>query len=196
MARISHLFPNTGNDYCPQTLFAYGAYKEDGTPNFGLFCWFSYCWTDNFGVMACIGEPKLTQDLIRKNRVFSANLITEKLLPLADYFGSTSGHSPDKMNIPFQWEKGAALDVPVLSDSPVVFELEAEKIIELNEQGSVLLVCKIHNVLHDEMLDQEDIPLAEKMAKIAPVSTTCATYFDWKGNPMANWGQLAPTIRK
>ena len=102
MARISHLFPNTGNDYCPQTLFAYGAYKEDGTPNFGLFCWFSYCWTDNFGVMACIGEPKLTQDLIRKNRVFSANLITEKLLPLADYFGSTSGHSPDKMNIPFR----------------------------------------------------------------------------------------------
>ncbi|HEY8499922.1 MAG TPA: hypothetical protein VIL89_04825 [Clostridia bacterium] len=32
------------NKFCPQALFLYGTYKEDGTPNFGLFCWFSYCW--------------------------------------------------------------------------------------------------------------------------------------------------------
>ena len=25
------------NDFCPQTLFLYGTYKEDGAPNFGLF---------------------------------------------------------------------------------------------------------------------------------------------------------------
>lgn len=24
-------------DFCPQTLFLYGTYKEDGTPNFILF---------------------------------------------------------------------------------------------------------------------------------------------------------------
>lgn len=27
------------NDFCPQTLFIFGTYKEDGTPDFGLFCW-------------------------------------------------------------------------------------------------------------------------------------------------------------
>ena len=43
------------NDFCPQTLFLYGTYKEDGTPNFGLFCWFSYIWDSELGVMACIG---------------------------------------------------------------------------------------------------------------------------------------------
>ena len=47
--------------------------------------------------MACIGEDKLTKDLIRKTGVFSANLVTEELLPLADYYGNTSGYSADKM---------------------------------------------------------------------------------------------------
>ena len=50
------------------------------------------------GVMACIGEEKLTKDLIRKNGVFSANLVTESLLPLSDYYGNTSGRNhADKM---------------------------------------------------------------------------------------------------
>lgn len=41
MAKISR---QATNDFCPQTLFLYGTYKEDKTPDFGLFCWFSYCW--------------------------------------------------------------------------------------------------------------------------------------------------------
>ena len=47
------------NRFCPQSLFLYGTYKEDNTPNFGLFCWFSYYWDKEMGVMACIGENKL-----------------------------------------------------------------------------------------------------------------------------------------
>ena len=47
------------NDFCPQTLFLYGNYKENGTPDFGLFCWFSYIWLeDGLGVMACIDVYK------------------------------------------------------------------------------------------------------------------------------------------
>ena len=61
------------NDLCPQTLFTYGTFREDGQPNFGLFCWFSYCWFDELGVMCAIGGHKQTQDRILANRVFSAN---------------------------------------------------------------------------------------------------------------------------
>lgn len=43
------------NDICPQTLFVYGSMNEDGTPDFGLFCWFSYCWFDQLGVICAIG---------------------------------------------------------------------------------------------------------------------------------------------
>lgn len=48
--------------------------------------------------MISIGEEKRTKDLIRKNGVFSANLVSEQLLPLADYYGCTYGRiTPDKM---------------------------------------------------------------------------------------------------
>lgn len=32
---MSKLSVPIGNDYCPQTLFLYGTYKENGEPNFG-----------------------------------------------------------------------------------------------------------------------------------------------------------------
>jgi hypothetical protein len=59
------------NNFCPQTLFIYGTYKEDNTPNFGLFCWFSYYWDNGMGVMACIGEKTLTKERILAKKVFS-----------------------------------------------------------------------------------------------------------------------------
>jgi len=87
------------NNFCPQTLFLYGTYKEDNTPNFGLFCWFSYYYEKEMGVMAFIGEKKLTKDRIKANKVFSANLVTEEILPIADYFGNKRGYDNDKINI-------------------------------------------------------------------------------------------------
>jgi hypothetical protein len=70
------------NDFCPQTLFVYGTRNEDGKPNFGLFCWFSYCWLDQLGVICAIGGSKRTLANIRRNGVFSANLVVEDNLPL------------------------------------------------------------------------------------------------------------------
>lgn len=81
---------NPTNAYCPQTFYTYGTYKEDGTPNFGLFCWFGFCWDGELSIMACIGGEKLTKDRIRATGRFSANLVTEELLPLANYFGNKS----------------------------------------------------------------------------------------------------------
>ena len=73
------------NIFCPQALFMYGTNKEDGTPNFGTFTWFSYCWDEDLSVMAYIGGGKMTIDRIHAEKVFSANLVTESLLPLASY---------------------------------------------------------------------------------------------------------------
>jgi len=93
------------NNLCPQTMFLYGTYKDDGTPNFGLFCWLSYYWDSQLGVMACIGGEKLTKDRIHATKIFSANLIAEELLPLADYWGNKDGYKADKMNMSADIEK-------------------------------------------------------------------------------------------
>lgn len=183
MSKIS-LSPT--NDFCPQTLFLYGTYDEDGEPNFGLFCWASYLWDHDLGFMACIGGDKLTKDRIRATSVFSANLVTEKLLPLADYLGNTEGRSGAKKGLNIATEAGKVLNVPILTESPVSFELEVFKTIELDD-GTVFL-CKIKNVLQDGFLSDNNKSLQERFNAVAPVSATCDSYFSHSGNNLGAWG--------
>ena len=192
MGKIS-LQPN--NDYCPQTLFLYGTYDEQGNPDFGLFCWFSYATIEvkkelRMGVMACIGEEKLTKDLIRKNGVFSANLVTEKLLPLADYYGCTSGRdNPDKMKYCPTLEWGQVLEVPTIAESPVSFELRVVKEIHAAE-GSDIFLCEICNVMIEEKLKDKTLPFMERLKLAAPVITPGeTTYISIDGRELGRWGQ-------
>jgi len=180
------------NDFCPQTLFLYGTYKEDRSPNFGLFCWFSYYWDSELGVMACIGGEKLTKDRIHATKVFSANLVTEELLPLADYWGNKDGRKSNKMNVSAEVEKGHVLDVPVLAKSPWVYELEVAKSIPLDD-GEVLL-CKIKNVLADELLCNETMSFEQRVKTIKPIVTIGETYFNWNGEAAGAWGELMKKV--
>ncbi len=189
MAKIS-LKPN--NDYCPQTLFLYGTYDENGNPDFGLFCWFSYIWTDEMGVMCCIGGNKLTKKNIKRDKVFSANLVTEELLPVADYLGCVNGNDPDKMNISLDIGKGEVLNVPILNNSPVIFELEATDFITKND--SDIILCKIKNVLQDESLSSNET-VAQKLSRIAPISTTAKTYLGYDGRDMGAWGEPMKEVK-
>lgn len=185
------------NDWCPQTLFTYGTFKEDGTPNFGLFCWFSYCWFDEMGVMCAIGGHKQTQDRILATGVFSANLVTEANLPLSDYFGTADGHDADKMDVPFEWERGQVLDVPVLASSPMAFELQVEKVIPTNEaEGDTVFLCRIRNVLKDKVLLESDLPLDELMRRIGAVRTAGGVeYWAWDGRHLGSWHEPAQQVK-
>ena len=183
MSKIS-LKPN--NDFCPQTLFLYGTYDEQGNPDFGLFCWFSYIWDNEMGVMCCIGGNKLTRQNIERSKIFSANLVTEELLPVADYMGNTNGENPDKMKIDLDIGKGAVLDVPILNKAPVVFELEVTDFIKKHD-GEVML-CKIRNVLQEESLSSDE-SVDQKLSRIAPVKTTANTYLSYDGRNLGAWGE-------
>ncbi len=177
------------NKFCPQALYLYGTYKEDGTPNFGLFCWLSYCWDAEMCVMACIGGEKLTKDRIRAGKVFSANLVTESLLPLADYLGNTEGYTPGKMDIPLAVERGAVLPVPVLQDSPWAFELEVKQSVPLDD--SEVFLCKIRNVLAAKELRDESLSVSERMRFVAPVLAAGAgngVYFSLNPDTRHAWG--------
>ncbi len=175
------------NDFCPQTLFIYGTNNEDGTPDFGLFCWFSYYWDSEMGVMCAIGGSKTTRENIEREKIFSANLVTEELLPLADYLGCTSGRSDEKMKIGMDIGKGSVLDVPVLNLSPVTYELEVKDFIP--QKDGVVMLCRMRNVLQDEKLLSKDKTDTEKLIDIAPVRTTCKRYFGYKGEDLGAWGE-------
>jgi len=176
------------NNFCPQTLFMYGTCNSDGTPNFGLFCWVSYYWGENLGVMAAICEDKRTRDNIRTNGVFSMGLVTEELLPLADYFGGKSGYDADKMNIPLGIEKGKELNVPFLEKCPWTFELEVDKTFK-DDNGAEIYLCKIRNVLADEALCDESVTDEKKLNIIQPVHTVGGTYYSHDGRLLGKWGE-------
>jgi len=176
------------NRFCPQTLFLYGTYKEDGTPNFGLFCWFSYCWDKEMGVMACIGGEKLTKDIIRRDKVFSANLVTEPLLPLADYLGSNSGYEAEKMDISIEVERGEILNVPILKASPWVFELEVAQSVNLDD--GEIFICKVRNTLAAKELMDESKSVEERVRFAAPaLAMGYERYLSVNPVPIGEWGK-------
>lgn len=184
------------NDICPQTLFVYGTMNEDGTPDFGLFCWFSYCWFDQLGVICAIGGSKRTLENIRRNKVFSANLVVENNLPLADYFGTADGRDADKMEVKVEWEEGAVLPVPVLRSSPLSFELEVDKEITTGEQDEVVLLCRIRNVLKEEALMDTSLTPEEIYKKVAAVCTSVdCDYWSWDGRHLGKWHERAKEIK-
>lgn len=192
---MSKVSTGISNDFCPQTLFLYGTYREDGSPNFGLFCWFSYCWDTEMHIMACVGGSKLTRDRIKATGVFSANLVSRDLLPLADYFGNTEGYTPGKMDgIAFDVMKGAALDVPVLTRSPWSYELKVERSLTLDD--GELFVCKVCNVLAEQALLDENTDLETRMRLADPVITTHGTYFTVNPTPLGGWGEMKRLIGK
>lgn len=157
------------NAFCPQSLYLYGTYKKDGTPDYGLFCWATYCWDEGLRFVACIGEDKLTRDRIRETGVFSASIVSESLLPAADFCGNNSGYTCDKSGI-IRSEKGAVLEVPVPESSPWTFELEVDKTLHLDDtRTSEIYVCRIRNLRADERLAEEAGSLEERLALAAPV---------------------------
>ena len=160
MKKIS--FP-PGNAFCPACLYLYGTYREDGQPNYGLFTWAAYAWDEGLRFVACIGEDKLTRDRIRAQGVFSASVVSEALLPAADFCGNHAGYAVDKSRrIPSG--RGAVLPVPVPEESPWTLEFQVEKTLRLDEAGrSEIYLCAIRNVLGDAALAEEGRPFAERV---------------------------------
>jgi len=167
----------------------YGTYKEDKTPNYGLFCWATYCWDEGFKFVACIGEDKLTRDRIRATGIFSASVVTKSLLPYADFFGNNSGYEVDKSKV-IESINGAKLNVPVPKDSVWSFELEVDKTLRLDKEGkSEIYICSIKNVLADERLADKSLSLEEHFQFAEPIVTMSAKYFSVDTCPIGNWGE-------
>lgn len=185
MAKVS---VPVSNEFCPQCLYLYGTYKENGEPNYGVFCWATYCWDEGLKFVACIGENKLTRDRIRATGIFSASVVNEALLPAADYCGNHPGYDFDKSKeIPSI--KGAVLDVPVPVSSPWTFELEVDKTLRLDERNeSEIYICKIRNVLTEEGLT-DGRSFEERLKEAAPVIALSTKYFPVKPEALGDWGQ-------
>lgn len=144
------LSPQRG--FFPQPTYLIGTYKNDQTPNFALITWITFCSVDPPMLMFASRGKKLTRELVEKNGMFSANLVTTKMMYMADYFGTTSGYERNKCeDIGVKYMDGKVLNVPVLEESPWIYECKLINTIE-NHSGYIY-IGEVKNILVAESIE-------------------------------------------
>ena len=119
--------------FSPQPMYIIGTKNEDGSPNFCIITWLGFSFDNGPCLMMTVGGTKLTQKNILREKRFSANMITEDTLLLADYFGNTNGENGQKNEIPYSYEWGKKVDVPIINECHWSYECEVSRVIELND---------------------------------------------------------------
>ncbi len=145
------LIPQRG--FFPQPSYLIGTFKDDGTPDFALITFITFCSVNPPMLMFASRGDKLTRKLVEKNEVFSANLVTTKMMYMADYFGNTSGYKRNKCEeIGARYANGQVLNVPILEESPWVYECV---LTDLKSTGDgFIYIGEIKNILvDDEIVD-------------------------------------------
>lgn len=161
--------------FFPQPVYLIGTYKEDGNPNFAIISWITFCSVDPPMLMFASRGKKLTRELVEKNGLFSANLVTRNMMYMADYLGNTSGYKNNKCeDIGVEYLKGSVLDVPVLKESPWIYECQ---LVDIIAKGSgYIYIGEIKNILVDDVI--KDIGYGSiDMAKVNPLIYSPGQYY-------------------
>jgi len=89
-----------------------------------------------------------------RDRKLSVNLVSRDMLPLMDYFGTHRAENGKKDGMAYAVSRGEKVDVPVLDESPWVYECEVEKAVGTG--ASSTFFCPIRNVQCDARLNPEN----------------------------------------
>ncbi|MCL5038230.1 MAG: flavin reductase family protein [Firmicutes bacterium] len=139
--------------FFPQPVYLMGCFLENGKPNFTLVTWTTFCSAEPPMLMFTSGNARRKRTAMRilETGLFSANLVTTPMVEVADYCGNASGYKTDKcLDTGLSWSRGAVLDVPILDDSPWVFECSVTKTTDIGN-GTVYF-GEIRNILVDQRL--------------------------------------------
>lgn len=134
----------------PSLMVVVGTMNDD-KPNYLLVGHLGIMGHDHY--MISLSKAHYTNELIKKEKSLSINLIDEKMLDKADYVGCVSGKTTDKSNV-FDYEVGE-LHTPIITDSPVSIECRLEDIYETPGFENFILV-PVHTYVKDEILNDKD----------------------------------------
>ncbi len=160
--------------FSPQPMYIIGTKNEDGTPNFCIITWLGFSFDKLPHLMMTVGGTKLTKTNILRNNKFSANMITEDTLWLADYFGNKSGEKGAKTEVAYTYQWGKFVDVPIIDECHWSYECEVTKTMELD--GAHLFLARIKNIWIDENYKNMDMKNID-LTKIKPAIYAPYGYF-------------------
>ena len=112
-----------------QPAFIIGTNNEDGTDNFAPITWVSVTHEEGDGYLLVISMAgtKRTKLNVLRTGIFSVNLVNQKMLHLMDYFGTHKAIDGAKNGMAYDVSRGEVLDIPVLDDSPWVYECKVKQ---------------------------------------------------------------------
>ena len=145
--------------FSPQPMYIIGTKNEDGSPNFCIITWLGFSFDKTPQLVMTIGGSKLTKTNIMREKKFSANLITEDIIWLADYFGCSMGEKGIKNAVNYGVGQGKSLDIPTVEESHWVYECEVRSITELD--GAHLFLSEIKNIQIDESYKDMDMEMID-----------------------------------
>jgi flavin reductase (DIM6/NTAB) family NADH-FMN oxidoreductase RutF len=163
--------------FCPQPMYIIGTFNENKTPNFCVMTWIEFNMNGSPHLILGIEGEKRTKDNIIRTKQFSANLVSQNILKLADYFGNIKGNVEKKDKIKYEYMNGDKTNTPILEESKFVFECSVEKTIKL--EGSEIFISKIINIQIDEKLKNMNWELMD-LIKLDPVIYAPYNYYSIK----------------
>lgn len=174
--------------FSPQPMYIIGTKNEDGTPNFCIITWIGFSFDNCPHLMMTVGGSKITKTNIIREKKFSANLITEDNLWLADYFGNTNGEDGLKNSVQYRYQQGKLIDVPIIDECHWAYECKVTRIIELS--GAHLFLAEIKNIQIDKEYENMDMKKID-LTKIRPAVYAPYNYFSIgdKLGEMGDWKQ-------
>ena len=178
--------------FSPQPMYISGTKNEDGSPNFCIITWLGFSYDNGPCMMMTVGGTKLTQKNILREKRFSANMITEDNLWLADYFGNTNGENGQKNEIPYSYEWGKKVDVPIINECHWSYECEVSRVVELN--GAHLYLAAIKNIQIDKQFENMNMKKID-LEQIHPVIYAPYNYFSI-GNKLGEMGDWQKHFNK
>ena len=131
--------------FSPQPMYIVGSKNENGAPNFCIITWLGFSFDKTPHLMMTVGGSKLTKTNILRTGRFSAGMITEDILWLADYFGSTQGEDGEKNRVPYSYTWGKVVDAPVIDQCHWTYECQVTRTVELD--GAHLFLAEIKNII-------------------------------------------------
>lgn len=133
----------------PMQAFLIGTTGEDGSDNFGLFCWLNCCWDGELCLSLCMDGNKATKSAIERTRRFTASLVDRDMLATAGAIASARGAEKRALVAALPKDRGE-LGIAYARESPLVFEAEVKQTVRLD--GSDLFICRIASTLASDSL--------------------------------------------
>ena len=178
--------------FSPQPMYIIGTTNEDKSVNFCIITWLGFSFDKTPHLMMSIGGSKLTKTNILRENQFSANLITEDNIWLADYFGCSKGENGIKNKVDYEYHWGHLLHVPVLEQSNWVYECKVTKVIELD--GSHLFLADIKNIQIDKRYENMNLEMIDLM-QLKPAIYAPYNYF-LIGGKIGECGEWQKNLKK